>query len=173
MLAIACDANFGQQWPMAKEIERKFMVVGDDWRDAAASSRTLVQAYLAIDGETSVRVRILDGEEAWLTVKLGVSEMTRDEFEYSVPLADAREMVEASRGRVIEKTRHIIASEGYAWEIDVFEGTLAGLVMAEVEMQSEDDTPPLPAWLGREVTGDPAWTNAVLATEGWPEGIHL
>lgn len=158
---------------MAKEIERKFMVVGDEWREAVQSSRTLVQAYLALDGETSVRVRILDGAEAWLTVKLGVSAMTRDEFEYSVPLADAQEMVEASRGRVIEKTRHIITSQGHVWEIDVFQGTLAGLFMAEVEMQSEDETPALPAWLGREVTGDPAWTNAALATEGFPEGIHL
>ncbi|MBC7284846.1 CYTH domain-containing protein [Hoeflea sp.] len=158
---------------MAKEIERKFLVAGNAWRDAAQSSRTLLQAYLAIDGETSARVRILDGEEAWLTVKLGVSEMTRDEFEYPVPLDDARTMVEASRGRVIEKTRHIIKSDGYVWEVDVFEGALAGLVMAEVEMGAEDETPALPSWLGREVTGDPAWTNAALATEGWPEGIHL
>ncbi|MBU4530502.1 MAG: CYTH domain-containing protein [Hoeflea sp.] len=158
---------------MAKEIERKFMVVSDAWRDTAETSRTLVQAYLAIDGETSVRVRILDGDEAWLTVKLGVSEMTRDEFEYPVPLDDARDMVEASRGRVIEKTRHIIKSDAHVWEVDVFEGALAGLVMAEVEMGAEDEAPALPAWLGREVTGDPAWTNAVLATQGWPEGIHL
>ncbi len=65
MTPIACDAAFDQQWLLAKEIERKFMVVGDAWRDAAQSSRTLVQAYLAIDGESSVRVRILDGKEAW------------------------------------------------------------------------------------------------------------
>lgn len=157
---------------MALEIERKFIVDSDAWRAAAATSKSIVQAYVAIDGETSVRVRINDGTEAWLNVKIGVSEMTRDEFEYAVPLEDAREMVAASRDRLIEKTRHIIPLDGHVWEVDVYAGALAGLVVAEVELLSEDDEPTLPPWLGREVTGDPAWTNAVLATDGWPEGSH-
>ena len=153
---------------MAREIERKFIVDSDDWRTAVETSKTIVQAYLAIDGETSVRVRVSDDGRALLTVKLGVSDMTRDEFEYPVPIADARAMVAASRGRLIEKTRHIVSVEGFVWEVDVFAGALDGLVVAEVEMASEEDDPPLPAWLGREVTGDPAWTNAVLATDGRP-----
>ncbi|MDZ7602177.1 MAG: CYTH domain-containing protein [Hoeflea sp.] len=154
---------------MAKEIERKFMVVGDAWRDAAVSSRSIVQAYLAIDGGTELRVRLSDGDAARLTVKLGLSEMTRDEFDYPVPLDDARAMLAASRGRVIAKTRHIIRADGHEWEVDVYEGGLEGLVIAEVELGAEDDDPALPAWLGRELTGDPAWSNAALATHGRPD----
>ena len=153
---------------MAREIERKFIVDGDAWRDAVETSRSIVQAYLAIDGQTSVRVRVSDDDRALLTVKLGVSDMTRDEFEYPVPLADARIMVAASRGRLVQKTRHIVTVDGFVWEVDVFAGALEGLVVAEVEMGSEEDDPPLPPWVGREVTGDPAWTNAVLATDGRP-----
>jgi len=157
---------------MAKEIERKFIVDSNAWRAAAATSKSIVQAYVAIDGDTSVRVRISDGAEARLTLKSGSSGMTRDEFEYPIPLADARELVAASRGRLIAKTRHIVTLDGFDWEVDVFEGSLAGLVVAEVELASEDDEPTLPPWLGREVTGDPAWTNAMLATDGWPKGSH-
>lgn len=155
---------------MAKEIERKFIVESDAWRAAAGASKAIVQAYVAIDGDTSVRVRILGGAEARLTLKSGFSGMTRDEFEYPIPLADAHELVAVSHGRLIEKTRHIVTLDGFDWEVDVFEGALAGLVVAEVELASEDDEPILPPWLGREVTGDPAWTNAMLATNGRPEG---
>ncbi|MEM5472432.1 CYTH domain-containing protein [Hoeflea sp. AS60] len=151
---------------MAKEIERKFIVDGDAWRDAVEASKTIVQAYLAVDGETSVRVRITDGNQARLTVKVGASAMTRDEFEYPIPLDDAQAMMNESRGRMIEKTRHIIPAGPFVWEVDVFGGALAGLVIAEVEMRSEDDDPALPSWLGREVTGDRTFSNAVLAIEG-------
>ncbi|KGF68468.1 adenylate cyclase [Hoeflea sp. BAL378] len=157
---------------MAREIERKFIVDSDAWRAGVETSRAIVQAYLAIDGDTSVRVRISCDAEARLAVKFGVSDMTRDEFEYPVPLEDARQMVAANPARRIEKTRHILRSGGYLWEVDVFEGRLAGLVIAEVEMGSEDETPALPAWLGREVTGEAAWSNAMLATHGWPEGAR-
>ncbi|WP_417415293.1 CYTH domain-containing protein [Hoeflea sp.] len=153
---------------MALEIERKFLVENDSWRDAVETSRSIVQAYVAIDGDTSLRVRIYDGTSAWLTVKVGVSEMTRHEFQYPVPLVDAREMADASRGRLIEKTRHIVNVEGFAWEVDVYEGRLAGLVTAEVEMGSESDAPALPPWLGREVTGEAGWSNAMLAINGLP-----
>jgi adenylate cyclase len=153
---------------MALEIERKFLVENDAWRNAIESSKAIVQAYVAIDGDTSMRVRISDETRAELTVKVGVSDMTRHEFEYSIPVADARAMTEASRGRLIEKTRHILTIDGFVWEVDAYEGTLAGLVTAEVEMCSEADTPSLPSWLGREVTGDPAWSNAMLAINGRP-----
>lgn len=157
---------------MALEIERKFLVESDTWRAAVETSKSIVQAYVAVDGDTSLRVRIYDETNARLTVKVGVSDMARHEFEYSIPLADAREMAEASRGRLIEKTRHVLTIDGYVWEVDVYQGRLAGLVTAEVEMASEDDTPPLPGWLGREVTGEAAWTNAMLAIHGWPEDMH-
>jgi CYTH domain-containing protein len=153
---------------MALEIERKFLVETDAWRNAVESSKAIVQAYVAIDGDTSMRVRISDETRAELTVKVGVSDMTRHEFEYSIPVADARAMTEASRGRLIEKTRHILTIDGFIWEVDVYEGRLAGLVTAEIEMGSESDDPALPSWLGPEVTGDPAWSNAMLAMNGWP-----
>lgn len=144
------------------------MVDSDAWRAAVEKKHSIVQAYIAIDGETSVRVRIYDDKQARLTVKVGVSDLTRHEFEYPVPLADARDMVEASCGRMIIKTRHIIPIEGFVWEVDVFGGALSGLVIAEVEMVSESDDPALPSWLGREVTRDPAYSNAMMAAQGWP-----
>ena len=154
---------------MALEIERKFLVEGDGWRAADGKSRHIVQAYVALEGGTSVRVRIYDGRDARLTVKFGLSSITRDEFEYPIPLADAEHMVEAAKGRLVEKTRHAITSGGFVWEVDAYEGQLSGLVIAEVEMQSEDDAPELPDWVGREVTGDPTWSNANLAVRGLPE----
>jgi len=156
---------------MAVEIERKFLVDNDAWRHQVERSHTLTQAYIAIDGDTNVRVRIKDSESARLTVKTGKTGMTRSEFEYPVPLSDAREMIEAGRDRLIEKTRYIVSHGGFVWEVDVFAGSLSGLIVAEVEMESETDNPALPGWLGREVTGDPAWTNAVLASNGRPVDV--
>ena len=152
---------------MALEIERKFLVENGGWR-AVEESRHIVQAYVALDGDVSLRVRITNGEKARLTVKVGQNSMTRDEFEYSIPLDDARKMV-ANSSRLVRKTRHIVSYEGFVWEVDVYEGALAGLVIAEVEMQSEADDPALPFWIGREVTGDRAWSNATLAVKGLPE----
>ena len=153
---------------MALEIERKFLVENGGWRAAVEESRHIVQAYVALDGDVSLRVRITNGEKARLTVKVGQNSMTRDEFEYSIPLDDARKMV-ATSSRLVRKTRHIVSFEGFVWEVDVYEGALAGLVIAEVEMQSEADDPALPFWIGREVTGDRAWSNATLAVKGLPE----
>ena len=154
---------------MALEIERKFLVERDSWREANGGSRHILQAYLALEDGTSVRVRIYDGRHARLTVKFDISAMARNEFEYPIPIADAEQMVAASKGRLVEKTRHTITSDGFVWEVDAYEGALAGLVIAEVEMQSEDDAPVLPDWVGREVTGDSSWSNAMLAKRGLPE----
>lgn len=155
---------------MALEIERKFLVENGGWRAAVEESRHIVQAYIALDGDVSLRVRITNREKARLTVKVGQGSMTRDEFEYSIPLDDARKMV-ATSSRLVRKTRHIVSFEGFVWEVDVYEGALAGLVIAEVEMQSEADDPALPSWLGREVTGDGVWSNATLAVKGLPETV--
>ena len=153
---------------MAWEIERKFIVGDDAWRNDVETSRAIIQAYIAIDGDTSVRVRISDGKDARITVKMGAPDITRSEFEYPIPLEDAQALVAANRERSIDKRRHIIRADGYVWEVDVFSGPLSGLVVAEVELQSETDAPPLPDWLGREVTGDPDWSNAMLAVRGRP-----
>jgi CYTH domain-containing protein len=150
---------------MAKEIERKFLVRSDGWRAGAETKSVLRQGYIASMDDRSVRVRIIDRTTARLTTKIGRSKMTRDEFEYEIPIADAEELLDAAIGVVIEKTRYRVPHEGYTWEVDVFSGQHRGLVIAEVEMSAESDRPALPAWLGREVTGDFKYSNQALATE--------
>ncbi|MBW6421772.1 CYTH domain-containing protein [Rhizobium sp. XQZ8] len=150
---------------MAKEIERKFLVTGEDWRDAASTSSRFLQAYVAAAEDRSVRVRIVDGRHAKLTIKLGKNLVARDEFEYEIPLADAEEMAKCATGIVLEKTRHRIEHQGYTWEVDVFGGTYLGLVVAEVELESETAQPDIPSWVGQEITGDRRYSNAVMATE--------
>ncbi|EJJ29149.1 CYTH domain-containing protein [Rhizobium sp. CF142] len=150
---------------MAKEIERKFLVRGETWRSAVESKSVLKQGYVASMEDRSVRIRILDEKTARLTMKIGRGTLTRDEFEYDIPVSDAEELLENAIGIVIEKTRYRVPYEGFVWEVDVFAGAHRGLVIAEVEMQAETDNPPLPAWLGREVTGDFRYSNQALATE--------
>lgn len=150
---------------MAKEIERKFLVTGDGWRNAASTSSRFLQAYVAAAEDRSVRVRIVDGKHAKLTIKFGKNLIARDEFEYDIPLADAEEMAKAATGIVLEKTRHRIDHEGYTWEVDVFDGIYRGLVVAEVELESEAAQPDIPSWIGQEITGDRRYSNAVMATE--------
>lgn len=150
---------------MAKEIERKFLVKGDGWRAEAASSSDFLQAYIATMDDRSLRVRLMDGERAALTLKIGRGMMSRDEFEYAIPVADAREMIAAALGIVLEKTRYNVDHEGFTWEVDVYHGSYAGLVVAEVEMEDEAQEPALPAWIGQEVTGDRRYSNQVMASE--------
>lgn len=158
---------------MAKEIERKFLVVNDSWREHVISITPMRQAYIAASRDRSVRIRIKNDKSARLTIKIGKSSIVRDEFEYDIPLADAEEMMELSIGNVIEKVRHTVQVGNFLWEIDVFEGAYSGLVTAEVEMQSETDNPLMPTWIGREVTGDHRYSNQALATEHLkPELVH-
>ncbi|KQV66244.1 CYTH domain-containing protein [Rhizobium sp. Root1220] len=150
---------------MAKEIERKFLVRNDGWRSGAKTKSIFKQGYIASMDDRSVRVRVLDETTARLTIKIGRSAMTREEFEYDIPVADAVQLLDDAIGIVIEKTRYRVPHEGFVWEVDVFSGQHQGLVIAEVELRSESDKPPLPQWLGREVTGDFRYSNQALATE--------
>jgi Uncharacterized protein conserved in bacteria len=150
---------------MAKEIERKFKVVGDGWRSQTVSSSSFRQAYIASGEDRSVRVRVMDGERAKLTIKVGRQFMSRDEFEYEIPLADAEQLADCAVGVVLEKTRYEVEHHGYTWEIDVYGGAYQGLVIAEVEMEDEAAQPDLPDWIGEEVTGDRRFSNLVMATE--------
>jgi CYTH domain-containing protein len=150
---------------MAKEIERKFLIRNDGWRHEAASSSKFLQAYIASGDDRSIRVRIIDGETAKLTVKIGREMLSRDEFEYEIPVSDAHELAELAIGIVLDKVRHRVEHKGYTWEIDVYSGTYAGLVVAEVEIENEKAQPELPAWIGREITGDRRYSNLVMATE--------
>lgn len=147
---------------MAKEIERKFLVKNTSYRDMASGRRHIEQAYLSRDPRATVRVRIIDGE-ARLTVKGLNDGAIRDEWEYAVPVEDARDMTErCATGRVIVKTRYIVPFGGLTWEVDEFEGSLAGLTVAEVELPSADAEVTMPPFVGEEVTGDARYYNSSL-----------
>ena len=149
---------------MAKEIERKFLVCGTEYRTQAEARYEIMQGYLSADPDATVRVRIA-GDNAFITVKSRNSGAVRNEWEYPVPAADAREMLRVcNRGRLIEKTRYIVsAGNGLRWEVDEFHGALDGLVVAEIELPSEDTVFGLPAFVGEEVTGDAHYYNSSLA----------
>lgn len=144
---------------MSTEIERKFLVLGFDWRkDQGVRLR---QGYLNRDKERTVRVRIA-GEKAFLAVK-GVNRgATRAEYEYGIPLADAEELLQLCDGPIIEKIRHTIDCNGLTWEVDEFLGDNEGLIVAEVELAKEDQRFERPGWLGQEVTDDSRYFNSNL-----------
>ena len=152
---------------MGVEIERKFLVADETWRREVSAYRDIRQAYLAASDANSVRVRVA-GSAAFLTIKSAAPALSRAEFEYSIPVADAEALLARRTGRLIEKRRHIVPHGALRWEIDVFSGDLSGLVVAEIELPSPDTAFDRPAWLGREVTGDPRYANARLATHGLP-----
>ncbi|MER9298456.1 CYTH domain-containing protein [Mesorhizobium sp. M0621] len=154
---------------MGKEIERKFLVSSTAWLELAEADIRIQQFYLAAGPGRTVRVRISDGTSAKLTLKFGSKARERDEFEYSIPLSEAVEMLDFAIGRVIEKTRHHVRHRGYLYEVDVFGGSLAGLVVAELETPEDVPDEMLPDWLGREVTGEQKFYNASLALGGIPE----
>lgn len=148
---------------MGVEIERKFLVISDAWRESAPEGQRLRQGYLAASDLNSVRIRIVDEAKAKLSVKSALRGMTRDEFEYDVPVPDAQAMLSLCTGNIIDKTRHRISIEGLVWEVDVFARPNAGLIVAEVELDSEDQWFELPRWVGREVTADLRYQNSKLA----------
>ena len=154
---------------MAVEIERKFLVRGDSWNEGTPGVR-IAQGYLSLDPARSVRVR-LAGDNAWLTVKGASTGITRAEFEYPIPVDDARALLEICLPSVIDKTRHRIPFGGHLWEIDVFHGANEGLVMAEVELVDDSADPALPPWVGEEVSEDVRYYNTSLAARpfgDWP-----
>lgn len=153
---------------MAIEIERKFLVRSDAWRPRAEPGRHYRQGYLSrIEGSgaarSSVRVRTA-GDRALLNIKSALLGIRRHEYEYEIPIADAEEMLATlCVGAVIEKTRYHVRHEGHLWEIDVFEGDNAGLIVAEIELTHEDEAFARPDWLGEEVSSDPRYYNVCLA----------
>ena len=147
---------------MGIEIERKFLVADESWREAAAAGMRYRQGYLSTDPCNSVRVRV-SGDRAWLNIKSATVGVTRREYEYEIPSADAHAILEELCVKpLIEKTRFIVAHEGHDWEIDVFEGDNSGLVVAEIELEAADDEFTLPAWAGEDVSGDVRYYNQRL-----------
>lgn len=148
---------------MGTEIERKFLVIGDDWRQKAGPGQPLRQGYLTPQGATSVRIRCAP-EEAFLTIKGETHGLARPEFEYEIPVAEAEEMLRTlCIGPPLEKTRYRVEHGGLTWEVDVFSGRHVGLVLAEVELTEAAQHVDLPPWVGAEVTHDPRYRNAALA----------
>jgi adenylate cyclase len=146
---------------MAKEIERKFLVDTAELPPLTGGVE-IQQGFIPTRDLTAVRVR-LAGDSAWLTLKGESTGATRSEFEYPIPVVDARQMItEFCAGKVISKTRYRLAYGEHLWEIDVFSGDNTGLVIAEVELSEEGDNPRLPPWAGVEVTEDSRYFNASL-----------
>jgi len=143
------------------EIERKFRVVGRPWTQAGEGV-PVRQGYLARGQGTVVRVRVA-GERASLTVKGPAQGISRLEFEFSIPFSDAEAMLELCEGHIIRKTRYQIQEQAVLFELDVFEDENAGLVVAEIELESEKQTFTRPAWLGEEVSLDPRYRNSELS----------
>lgn len=136
---------------MPREIERKFLLKTAAWRALAHRHQKMSQGYLAGNERISVRVRIA-GSEARLNIKSGGLVASRHEYEYAIPTDEARELLTHAAGPLIEKTRHWVEHEGFVWEVDEFHGANEGLVVAELELDQEDEAFPHPDWLGDEVT---------------------
>lgn len=155
-----CDIVF-RRIIMSKEIERKFLVVGDKWRELAAGTQYR-QGYLNSIKERTVRIRTI-ADKAFLTVKGPTVGVTRMEFEYEIPYDDCVQMLDhLAEQPIIEKNRYKIPMGGHVWEIDEFLGVNKGLIVAEIELGSEDEAFEKPDWIGEEVSGDPRYFNSNL-----------
>lgn len=155
---------------MPTETERKFLVEGD-YRACVTESSRIVQGYLSSVAERTVRVRIR-GERGYLTVKGAGNDsgLSRYEWEREIPLVEAEELLALCEPGVIDKTRHLVPAGHHLYEVDEFHGDNAGLVVAEIELADETEAFEKPAWLGREVTGEVAYYNAMLMRRpyaGW------
>lgn len=146
---------------MALEIERKFLVDSSKWAPNDQGIR-LVQAYLSLDPNPTVRIRIA-GEKAFLTIKGRSETILRPEFEYEVPVEDAQELMKLAISNPVEKIRYEVMHEGFLWEVDVFSGKNTGLFMAEIELESEDQEFARPDWLMEEVSNDRRFYNSYLS----------
>lgn len=152
------------------EIERKYLVKNDSFINHSTKQFTIAQGYLSIDPERTVRVRLRD-QEAFLTIKGKSSDdgLSRSEWEYSIPVTDAKEMFQLCAKPPIEKIRYIIPFGKYNFEVDVFSGANQGLIIAELELDDAQLSPNLPDWIGEEVTGDERYYNAYLSQRPFKE----
>jgi adenylate cyclase len=147
---------------MATETERKFLVKGE-FRHLAVSEKNITQSYISVNPGKTIRIRIA-GQNAWLTIKSSQDgkSFTKNEWEFPIPLVDAVEMMKICIPGKIVKTRYLIPSGGHTFEVDVFHDKNEGLVIAEIELSSEDEIFLKPDWLGEEVTGKPEYYNSNL-----------
>ena len=148
---------------MAKEVERKFLVANDSWKDLVSESIDILQAYISHRVEGTVRLRLANNK-AYLTLKGRTNGIERHEWEYEIPFKDGSEMIENKiyEGDYISKTRNFVRYENLNWEVDVFHGSLEGLILAEIELPDSDTPIELPPFIGEEVSGDPRYFNSNL-----------
>ena len=146
---------------MGLEIERKFLIKSSNWKDHAEEGISIIQGYLNSTPARTVRVRI-QGTKGVLTIKGENQNLTRKEFEYVIPLAEALSLIELCEKPIIEKTRYLLPLNKKVWEIDVFEGENKGLVVAEIELTSEEESFDTPDWLGKEVSMETKYYNSSL-----------
>jgi adenylate cyclase len=154
---------------MSFEIERKFLISTDAWQSLVTSSTPIRQAYLASDAKTSIRIRIKDNASATLTIKSRPTAVRRLELEYKIPVLEAEALMALRTGGVVEKVRHVVPWHDLAWEIDVFSGDNAGLIIAEIELHHEEQHFELPNWIGQEVTGQSQYYNSSLVQQPFRE----
>ncbi len=146
---------------MGKEIERKFLLKSNDWKPLTSSSHRIQQGYLNSDPLRTVRIRIID-DKGVLTIKGKNEGISRLEFEYDIPIADAQALIKLCEKPLIDKVRNLVKVDSHTWEIDEFAGANEGLVLAEVEIESEDSHVDLPSWIGEEVSHDTRYYNPNL-----------
>ncbi|MFT5600521.1 MAG: adenylate cyclase [Flavobacteriales bacterium] len=146
---------------MAVEIERKFLVKNEEWRNQVDESFEISQGYLNSSIDRNVRVRI-KGEQAFLTIKTKTKSITRTEFEYEIPLEDGLQLIDICEKPIIKKRRHLIIQNQHTWELDVFKLENQGLLIAEIELSSEEEQFKTPSWLGKEVSDDTRYFNSAL-----------
>jgi CYTH domain-containing protein len=146
---------------MAKEIERKFIINKEIWKPYGEKV-SIKQAYILTNNNKILRVRIANNK-AYLTLKGNSKGITRDEFEYQIPLSDALQIIEMREGSIVSKTRYIVYEYGKKWEVDVFEDENKGLLIAEIELENEEDLFDKPLWIGEEVSTDKRYYNFNLS----------
>lgn len=155
---------------MAKEIERKYLVKSDMWKRCSLLKKVNIQqGYISKVGQHQVRIRVMD-EEATLTIKGPKKGLSRDEFEYPVPVKDGQQLIKMSSTPIILKTRYYVRDEAQqVWDVDVYKGVNRGLVVAEIELATEKQSVKLPTWIGREVTHDKRYTNLHIVEHKVPK----
>lgn len=147
---------------MGKEIERKYLLKNSEWKSHVSKSYSIQQGYLNSDPERTVRIRLRD-DEGILTIKGKNEGISRQEFEYPIPIEEAKELIKLCTKPLIKKTRNLVIIDNQTWEIDEFDGDHKGLTLAEIELRTEEEVVNLPDWIGMEVSDDPRYYNSNLA----------
>ena len=148
---------------MGIEIERRFLVKNEDWKDQVILSENFSQAYLnSSEGEWVTRIRVIDNKKAYITLKSSINGLTNYEFEYSIPIKDAIELIKLSKYK-ITKTRYQLKINNKNWIVDLFDGSNSPLKIAEIELEDESEEIQVPSWCGNEITGIKSLSNASLS----------